>query len=449
MSEQRYMHLALVVGDAGFHQAAWRQAGSGVEQLTSLKLFQSIAQRAERAVVDSLFVADVAGFDPQSISAWPSNQLEPLTLLAALAGVTERIGLIGTLSTTYNAPYTLARQVLSLDHLSGGRAGWNVVVSRGGQQHYGMADLPSHSSRYERAAETLQVARSLWDGWAPDAVVADRQSGVYGRPEKVHVSAFVGAHVNVAGALPSPRSPQGRPLIVQAGASEEGRELAARYADIVFTMQADAQDAAAFYRELKARAVRHGRRAEDLRVLQGVTPFCAPDLAAACELQRSLAGLTDHSVGLKRLGALLNGVDCTALPLDQPLPESLHAQARQSAPSTAATQLLHMIDQQMPLGDVLQRLLSSRGHWTPVGSFDDIATQLQARFDARQTDGYVVLPAELGASLDGLLDQVIPRLQAREVLRRSYRGATLREHLDLPLPQWQPPVQGTAKGIIQ
>ncbi|MBW1248819.1 NtaA/DmoA family FMN-dependent monooxygenase [Pseudomonas tolaasii] len=443
MSQQRYMHLALVVGDAGFHQAAWRQADSGVEQLTSLQRFSDIAQRAERACVDSLFVADVAGFDPQSISAWPSNQLEPLTLLAALAAVTRRIGLIGTLSTTYSAPYTLARQVLSLDHLSGGRAGWNVVVSRGGESHYGLPELPSHRHRYERAAETLQAARALWDGWAPDAVVADRENGVYGYPERIHPTDFVGEHVQVGGALPSPRSPQGRPLIVQAGASEEGRELAARYADIVFTMQADADEAAAFYRDLKARAVEHGRRSEDLLVLQGVTPFCAPDHASAAGLQQSLAQLTDRRATLKRLSALLNGIDCADLPLDQPLPEPLRQQARNSAPSTAATQLLGMIEQQLPLGDVLQRLVSSRGHWTPVGSFEQIASQLQARFEAQQTDGYVVLPAELGSTLDGLFDQVIPTLQARGLLRSTYHGKTLRDHLDLPLPQWQPPVQGT------
>ena len=443
MSQQRYMHLALVVGDAGFHQAAWRQADSGVEQLTSLQRFSDIAQRAERACVDSLFVADVAGFDPQSVSAWPSNQLEPLTLLAALAAVTRRIGLIGTLSTTYSAPYTLARQVLSLDHLSGGRAGWNVVVSRGGESHYGLPELPSHRHRYERAAETLQAARALWDGWAPDAVVADRENGVYGYPERIHPTDFVGEHVQVGGALPSPRSPQGRPLIVQAGASEEGRELAARYADIVFTMQADADEAAAFYRDLKARAVEHGRRSEDLLVLHGVTPFCAPDHASAARLQQSLAQLTDRRAALKRLSALLNGIDCADLPLDQPLPEALRQQARNSAPSTAATQLLGMIEQQLPLGDVLQRLVSSRGHWTPVGSFEQIASQLQARFEAQQTDGYVVLPAELGSTLDGLFDQVIPTLQARGLLRSTYHGKTLRDHLDLPLPQWQPPVQGT------
>lgn len=443
MSTQRYMHLALVVGDAGFHQAAWRQADSGVGQLTSLQLFSDLAQRAERACVDSLFVADVAGFDPQSVSAWPSNQLEPLTLLAALAAVTQRIGLIGTLSTTYSAPYTLARQVLSLDHLSGGRAGWNVVVSRGGEGHYGLAELPSHSHRYERASETLQAAQSLWDGWAPDAVVADRASSIYARPERIHSTDFIGEHVQVHGALPSPRSPQGRPLIVQAGASEEGRELAARYADIVFTMQADAQEAAAFYQDLKQRAERHGRRREDLLVLQGVTPFCAKDHDSAVALQQSLAVLTDRRAALKRLSGLLNGIDCADLPLDQPLPEALHQQARISAPSTAATQLLNMIKQQLPLGDVLQRLVSSRGHWTPTGSFEEIASQLQARFDAQQTDGYVVLPAELGSSLDGLLDQVIPILQGRGTLRNAYRGKTLREHLDLPLPQWQLPVQGT------
>lgn len=437
------MHLALVTGDAGFHQAAWRRRGSAIGQLTSLSLFKHIAQRAENAVVDTLFVADVLGFDPQTQANWPTNQLEPITLLSALAAVTERIGLIATLSTTYTAPYTLARQVLSLDHLSNGRAGVNVVTSRGGENLYGFDELPSHASRYERAAEALQVARQLWDGWEPDAVLAERDTGRYADVAKIHEVDFRGKQLQVRGALPSPRSTQGRPVVVQAGSSEEGRDLAARYADIVFTMQADAEHAAEFYRDLKQRAVKYGRRPEDLRVLQGVTPFAGRTRLAALAQQRELAELTDQTTALNRLGALLNNIDCSGLALDQPLPAHLQRQAEQTAPSTVARELLALIRQQLPVSEIIQRLVSSRGHWTPVGSYDDIADQLQARFAAGHTDGYVVLPADLGDSLDGLFDHVIPRLQQRDILRSQYRGETLRDHLDLPLPLWQSPVQGT------
>ncbi|MDF0730115.1 NtaA/DmoA family FMN-dependent monooxygenase [Pseudomonas entomophila] len=443
MSRRRHMHLALVIGDAGFHQAAWRQPGSGAEHLCDLGFFQRLAERAERAVVDSLFVADVAGFDPQSHASWPTNQFEPLTLLAALAAVTSRVGLIATLSTTYTPAYTLARQVLSLDHLSRGRAGVNIVTSRGGQHLYGLDELPAHSARYQRAAESLDAARALWDGWEPGAVLLDRAAGRYGDPQRIHEVDYQGEHVRLRGALPSPRSLQGRPVVVQAGASEEGRELAARYADVVFTMQGDAEHAASFYRDLKQRARAHGRDPEQLRVLQGVTPITAATEEAAIEQQRRLAQLTDQGQALRRLSGLLNHIDCSGLPLDQPLPPALQAQARQAEPSTAANELLELIARQRPLGDVLQRLVSSRGHWTPVGSHAQIAEQLQARFEAGATDGYVVLPADLLGSLDGLLEHVIPQLQQRQVLRSHYAGSTLREHLDLALPAWQPPVQGT------
>lgn len=443
MSQRRHMHLALVIGDAGFHQAAWRLPASRVEAIAGLALFQGIARRAERAVVDTLFVADVMGFDPESHASWPTNQLEPVSLLSALAAVTEHIGLVATLSTTYTPAYTLARQVLSLDHLSGGRAGVNVVTSRGGQHLYGLAELPSHTARYQRATETLQAARQLWDGWEPDAVLADRNSGRYGNPGKIHAVDFRGEQIQVRGALPSPRSAQGRPVVVQAGASEEGRELAARYADVVFTMQADADHAAEFYRDVKHRAALHGRDPQTLRVLQGVTPFCAETRQAALVQQQALAQLTDQEAARQRLSRLLNQIDCSALALDQPLPPALQRQAELAAPSTAANELLALIREQASLGEVLQRLVSSRGHWTPVGSHDEIADQLQARFESGHTDGYVVLPADLGDSLDGVLEQVIPRLQDRDILRRQYRGRTLRDHLDLPLPVWQPPFQGT------
>lgn len=443
MSQPRHMHLALVIGDAGFHQAAWRLPVSGVEAIAGLALFQGIARRAERAALDTLFVADVMGFDLEAHASWPSNQLEPITLLSALAAVTEHIGLVATLSTTYTPAYTLARQVLSLDHLSGGRAGVNLVTSRGGQSLYGLDQLPPHATRYQRATETLQVARQLWDGWEPDAVLADRDSGRYGAPEKIHAVDFRGKQIQVRGALPSPRSVQGRPVVVQAGSSEEGRELAARYADVVFTMQADADHAAEFYRDLKQRAASHGRDPQALRVLQGVTPFTAATRQAALAQQQALAQLTDQNAARQRLSTLLNHIDCSGLALDQPLPPALQRQAELAVPSTAANELLALIRQQAPLGDVLQRLVSSRGHWTPVGSHDEIADQLQARFENGQTDGYVVLPADLGDSLDGVLDHVIPRLQKRNVLRSGYHGRTLRDHLDLPLPAWQLPFQGT------
>lgn len=443
MSQRQPMHLALVIGDAGFHQAGWRLPGSGVEQLSELRLFQGIAQRAEQACIDSLFVADVAGFDPASHSSWPTNQLEPLTLLSALAAVTSRIGLIGTVSTTFTPTYNLARQVLSLDHLSGGRAGVNIVTSRGGQALYGMPSLPSHASRYRQASESLSAARALWDSWSPEAVKADKALGRYGDPEEIYPADYQGESVKVRGALPTPRSPQGRPVVVQAGASEEGRDLAARYADVVFTMQPDAEQAASFYHDLKDRARRLGRDPASLRVLQGVTPISADTAELAQSHQLTLERMTDTQAALRRFAALLGGLDCQQLNLDEPVPALIREQSLQAPASTVVRALQSLMDQGRPLREVLQALVASRGHWTPVGSHDQVADALAQRFEDGHADGYVVLLADLAAGLDGLIEHLTPRLRTRGCLVSEYSGRTLREHLHLALPVWQRPLQGT------
>lgn len=442
----RMIHLMLALGDAGFHQASWRLPQSRVQDLADFSLFADLARRAEAARLDALFVADVLGFDRNSLRNWPSNQLEPISLLSALSAVTRNIGLIATISSTFTAPYTIARQILSLDHLSGGRAGWNIVTSRGGSALFGEDQLPSHESRSSRAQETVAAVHGLWDGWAPDAVRADREAGEYGDPDRVRELKFEGEAVKVRGALPSPRSPQGRPVVVLAGASPSARDLASRYADVIFTMQPVLSDGIEFTKEIRERAARWGRQPDEIRVLQGVAPFVAATEREAHALRQTLADLTDLASAKARLSAVLGGVALDTVPLGEALAGHLDGypdrRARAAASSAAAIALLKLVDSGATLSDVLQALVTSRGHWIPVGSYTSVADAFEERVASGACDGFVVFPPDLGETLDGFLDGLVPTLRERGLIRDVYRGSTLRANLNLDQPAWQPSQEG-------
>lgn len=431
MSASRQMHLALVIGDTGFHQAAWRLDGSRVEQLTQIGLFKDIAQRAEQAHLDSLFMADVLGFEPKSVQSWPTNQLEPVTLLSALAVITQRIGLIGTQSSTFHEPYNIARQFLSLDHLSQGRAGWNAVTSRGGHAHYGLEHLPEHHARYTRAIEAATAVKALWESWEQDAIVLDKKNGHYAVSEKINEVNFHGQYIQVKGALPSPRSVQGRPVIVQAGSSEEGRNFAAQHADIVFTMQPSAEDAKAFYQDLKARAVQFGRSPEALKVFQGITPFAATTQQQAQQIKDRLDALTDYHMALQRFEQIFTPLKLDLTQLDQALNQAQLEVMSQAAASTTATKLYQQAQHGETLRSLLNTLVTARGHWSPVGTATQIAQQMQQRVNDFCTDGFIVLPCDLQQGLDGFLDHIVPYLKNQGAFRTAYQGQTLRAHLGL------------------
>ncbi|OTG86163.1 hypothetical protein B9T31_08985 [Acinetobacter sp. ANC 4558] len=431
MSVSRSMHLALVIGDVGFHQAAWRLDGSHADQLARLDVFKSIAQRAEQANLDSLFVADVLGFDVASVESWPTNQLEPLTLLSALSAVTQKIGLIGTQSSTFNEAYSIARQFLSLDHLSNGRAGWNVVTSRSGQQHYGLEHLPSHDDRYERAEEVAIAVKKLWESWQPDAIVLNKHTGIYATAEKIQEVEFNGQHIKLKGALPSPRSIQNRPVIVQAGSSEEGRNFAAQHADIVFTMQPSASDAKAFYQDVKRRAVSFGRNADDLKVFQGITPFVAETIDEAVRIKNELDELTDYTYALARFQLIFKTLSVTIEQLNQGFTTKQLQQMQETEKSTTALKLYQLASSRATLKAVLNALVTARGHWTPVGTIIDISNQMQQRVNEYCTDGFIILPSDLHHGLNGFLDGIVPHLKRNHAFRDAYTGETLRAHLGL------------------
>ncbi len=387
VSPPRHLHLNAFLMNAGHHDAAWRHPLTSPERVTDLGYFQELARAAERGRLDSLFLADGLAL-PGTVRHNALGGLEPLTLLSALAAVTERIGLIATVSTTYNEPFTTARAFASLDHLSGGRAGWNIVTSANPEEahNFGRDAHLDHGLRYARAREFVDVAVSLWDSWADDAIVLDRARGVYADTAKVRPVDHRGPHFRVRGPLNVPRPPQGHPLLVQAGSSEDGKEFAARYAEAVFTAQQTLDGARAFYRDLKGRVARQGRDPEHVKVLPGVCPVIGSTEAEARALEQQLTDLQVPEYGLAQLSALL-GTDLTGLPLDGPLPELPDERSVNGNRSRFALVAELGRREGLTLRELIARLGGGRGHRVVVGTPERIADELETWFTGARPTG--------------------------------------------------------------
>jgi FMN-dependent oxidoreductase (nitrilotriacetate monooxygenase family) len=330
---KRKLHLNLFIHSRGHHEAAWRHPASSPRALTDIEYYQNLAQRAEAALFDSIFFADQLALGGDVAQA-PRTWLEPITVLAAIATVTKRVGLIATASTTYTEPFNLARQFASVDHISKGRAAWNIVTSwlATAAENYGGSGQVSHADRYSRGEEFMEVVKDLWDSWAADAVVDNRTTGFYAKPERIRAIKHQGDFYTVAGPLNMPRCPQGRPVLVQAGSSDTGRRFAARHADAVFTAHMAKSTAQDFYADLKKLAAAEGRQPEHVLILPGLSPVIASTETEAQRLAREINELTDPEVGRKRLSGRFGGYDFSHLPLDPPLraedfpdPESVEA----------------------------------------------------------------------------------------------------------------------------
>lgn len=286
---RRQLHFNAFLMTTGHHEASWRLPESDPFAGTHPEHYVNLARIAERGRFDSVFLADNSQL-LDGVGRRPAGVLEPFTLLTVLAGATDRIGLVATASTTYNSPYNLARKFASLDHVSRGRAGWNIVTSAtaGAARNFGLSDVPDHGDRYARATEFVEVAKKLWDSWEDDVVVADRASGVWGDETKIHPAGHVGRYFSVAGALNIPRSPQAYPLLVQAGSSEDGKRLAAQFAEAVFTAQQTLAEGQAFYADVKKRATEFGRDPESIKILPGIVPVIGSTEAEALAKEQEL-----------------------------------------------------------------------------------------------------------------------------------------------------------------
>jgi FMN-dependent oxidoreductase (nitrilotriacetate monooxygenase family) len=435
------MHLGAFFHPTGNHVASWLHPGAQIDAGMNFQHYASLAQTAEKGKFDLMFLADsaaVRGGDLTALRRWPQYMafFDPMTLLAGISAVTSHIGLVATATTSYNDPYTLARRLASLDLMSNGRAGWNVVTSSNTLEalNYGLEAHPPHEDRYERALEFSDVIRGLLDSWEDDAFIRDRERAIYFDPDKLHVLNHHGKHFNVRGPLNQARSPQGYPVFAQAGISETARDMAARQAEIVFTPLHTIPRAQAFYEDLKSRAVAYRRSADHIKLMPGLNAVVGQTRAQAEEKHRYLQSLIHPDVGRALLSNAMGDVDLSGCDDDEPLPPAIVDAARRSGRSDA-TVVIDMSEREgMTLRQMYQRYAGARGQRTVIGTASDIVDNMEAWFMARAVDGFLVQPPVLPVGLDDFVDHVIPELQSRGLFRTEYEGTTLRENLGLPRP---------------
>jgi len=434
---QRMLHLNLFIQSRGHHEASWRHPQASPRTLTDVTYYQDLAQRAERAHFDSIFLADQLNL-PDDVGQAGRTWLEPITALGAIAAVTERIGMIATASTTYTDPFNLARQYASLDHISGGRVAWNIVTTwaAAAARNYGGDGPVTHAGRYVRAEEFMEVVTALWDSWAADAVIDDRASGLYARTDRIRPINHKGEFYSVAGPMNMPRTPQGRPVLVQAGSSDAGRDFAARYAEAIFTAHMEKRTAQEFYKDLKARVVAAGRPANQALILPGLSPMIGGTEEEAKRRQRELEDLTDPEVGRKRLSGRFGGHDFSHLPLDKPLsPEDFPDPSTVEAARSRTEVIVGLVRRDKPtLRQLLAYLAGARGHFIYAGTPEQIADLMEDWLNDGAADGFNLMPPVLPWMFDVFVAEVLPILQRKGLFRREYAGKTLREHYGLAMP---------------
>ncbi|MCB4768681.1 LLM class flavin-dependent oxidoreductase [Ancylobacter sp. Lp-2] len=430
------LRLGAFYHEGGHHVAAWRHPEAAPDGLQGLIDF---ARKAEAAKFDAVFFADGPSVRLRNLAAASAKAhngvraFEPITLLSALALATDRIGLVATASSSFNEPYNLARQFASLDHISGGRAGWNLVTTNDQDAafNFNHGTQLQHADRYRRAAEFADVVLGLWDSWDDDAFPRDREAGRYFDPAKLHVLDHKGPHFQVLGPLNIPRTPQGHPVVVQAGSSEPGKELAARTAEVIFTAQQTLAEAVEFYADVKARLARYGRSRDDLKILPGVSPVIGRTRADARAKFDALQELITPEVGLGLLSDHL-GADLTGYPVDGPIPDLPATNGGKSRQTLVVDLALR---EKLTIRELYLRIAGARGHWQLVGTPADIADQLEERFVNYGADGFNVMPPLLPGSLDDFIELVVPELRRRGLFRIEYEGTTLRDHLGLRRPE--------------
>jgi FMN-dependent oxidoreductase (nitrilotriacetate monooxygenase family) len=432
MTTGRQIKLGFILHGVGRTWGDWRHPDADPGASTSLAFYARQAKLAEKGKFDFLFVADSLSITEKS-SPHYLNRFEPLTILSALGAVTSNIGLVGTLTVSYSEPFNVARQFSSLDHLSGGRAGWNVVTSWLGDTaaNFSKTEHPAHNVRYRIAAEYLDVVQGLWDSWEDDAHVADKESGVFVDPEKLHRLDHKGEFFQVRGPLNIKRSRQGQPVIFQAGASDDGRNFAAKRAEAIFTPGTGLEDSQSYYKDVKARAEGFGRDPERVKILPGVGPVIGATEAEAEAKYQELAALGSLQTGLGFLARSFNDHDFSVYDLDGPFPD-VEAIGFNSNQSASLRILEEVRAENLTLRQIAQRLATPRGAF--VGTPEQVADQLQLWFENEGADGFVIFET-LPGQLDIFVDQVVPILQARGLYRTEYEGETFRENLGLDVPE--------------
>jgi FMN-dependent oxidoreductase (nitrilotriacetate monooxygenase family) len=434
MMAARQMRLGLSIRGYGYHPAAWRHPDVPADGTLHVEHYVRSAQIAESGKLDLIFFADGAGIrqgddPPGSLCRTGSDtiEMEPMTLLPALAMVTRRVGLVTTASTTYNEPYNLARKFATLDLISNGRAGWNVVASWSEHeaQNFGLETTLDYDTRYARSAEFVDVVKRLWDSWEDGALLFDKATGRYFDPARMHVLNHEGQFFRVRGPLNVAGMPQGHPVIVQAGASEQGRELGAATADVIYAIHDSLPRAQAYYADVKARMAKYRREPDDLKIMPAICPVVAYTRAEAEEKFDELQTMIDPLVGLSRLYSSFG--DLSAYPLDGPIPEG--ALGKQELRSQSVQLVERVRREKLTIRELYLR--SGITGSARIGTPADIADFMQEWFEARGCDGFNVTPATLPGGGEEFVAMVVPELQRRGLFRTDYEGRTLRENLGL------------------
>jgi FMN-dependent oxidoreductase (nitrilotriacetate monooxygenase family) len=434
------LKLGAFFNPTGHHVASWRHPRSQADAGINFAHYVEITRTAERAKFDMVFLADNVGvreahMDALCRSAQYIANFEPITLIAALAAVTERIGLVCTATTSYNEPFHIARKFASLDHISGGRVGWNLVTSGmaaeaynfGRDAHYG------HAERYDRAREFAEVVVALWDSWDDDAFVRDKASGLFFEPAKLHRLNHVGKHFKVRGPLNVPRPPQGHPVIVQAGTSEDGMDVAARFAEVIFSANLTIESCQDYYREIKRRAAqKFGRNPDHLKVMPGLSCYVGRTAEEAEEKYQYQNSLMHPIVAREILSTVLGGVDLSPYDFDGPLPENLPMSQGSQSHFKYVTELAR--SKNLTMRQIAEVVAGARGKLVIKGTPAQIADFMEHWYCEEAADGFNIMPPTLPGGLDDFVEMVIPELQRRGLFRTDYTGRTLREHLGLPRP---------------
>jgi FMN-dependent oxidoreductase (nitrilotriacetate monooxygenase family) len=431
----RQLHLNINVLHSGFLPSAWRVPEADPKAFVDVAHYVRIAKLAESAKFDAVFLADNAAIADQ-IDFRPITALEPTVLLASVAAATTRIGVIGTASTSYNEPYNIARRFATLDHVSAGRAGWNVVTTAdlASARNFGRDAVPDHAERYARAAEFTDVVKQLWDSWEDDAFIGDKTAGRFADPAKIHPLAHRGKYFSVQGPLNLPRSPQGHPVLVQAGASGDGRELAARHAEAVFSASQSFEESLEYARDLRTRAAAYGRGPNAIKVLAGLTTIIGATEADALRRRDELVDLIPWNYSLNRLAGTL-GIAADRLKPDERLPNDLALPLDGNGNHTFFNAMVAEARRHGHTARELVRALAGgTGHRVVAGTPEQIADDIERWFAGGAADGFNLMPDVLPGGLQDFVDGVVPILQRRGIFRRDYEGTTLREHLALERP---------------
>ena len=432
-SRPRQMHLGCFPIHLGGNVGAWRHPEVQANGSTSLEWVARLAQIAEAGKFDILFIADSTYITPGS-TPFDVNHFEPITILSAVAALTKRVGLVGTMSTSYSQPFATARQIASLDRLSGGRAAWNAVTSSnaGAARNFGGETLPEHDLRYRMAHEYIDVVKGLWDSWEDDAFPRDKAAGRYADFGKMHRLDHKGEFYKVQGPLNIERSAQGRPVIFQAGASEAGRELAAQQADAVFSNRETIEECRLYTTDLRARAARYGRPADEILMFPVITPIVGGTEAEAKQRAQELNDLLDPPTALAFLSRYFSSFDFSGFDLDKPVPD-LDSKVSTNNKSSAEYLIKIARDDRLTLRQLAYRAAAPRSDFT--GTPEQIADRLQLYFNTQACDGFMMATDISPRGLSAIVDHVVPILQKRGLFRTEYEGTTLRSHLDLPVPK--------------